>query len=241
MTSADLTSFISSHSQYTIKASTVATGASISNIVTSSTKFLNAPDQPSILILSANKPASNKLISIVEIVKRTLKENGGENARIYQYTKLYSEVRELEPRGGKKGKDKTRDVKNNEDEDEPAFERLRETKLRAVPCLTIFLSTTSVADLKDAYGPLHETQLRKGRYPPTSSYKGLQPCSQIFLDITTTDPLSILHHCITDFEFEPKPPAKTVHQSHLPKSANGSIKPLIFSCPKKPNTTFSDL
>lgn len=104
-------------------------------------------DKSTIVVLTAKARYANKLISIVEIAKRETAANG---TKYFQYNALSSEMievaRESEKSGEKAG-----------DESDDAFEtmgapKLAGTKKRAVPIMTTYLSTTSVRELKSAYG-----------------------------------------------------------------------------------------
>ncbi|CZT17422.1 uncharacterized protein RCC_03256 [Ramularia collo-cygni] len=97
-----------------------------------------------IVALTAKAKAAGKLISIVEIAKRELIQNG---IKCFQYTALRSEVVDVE-----------RSRKNDDEDDEDdAFETMGDvkestTKKRSMPVITIYLSTKSVKELKVAFG-----------------------------------------------------------------------------------------
>lgn len=108
-------------------------------------------DKPVIVALTASQPnATNKLITIVEITKREL---AAKQIKCFQYNALSSEVvdvpRQKKVKGGKDGH-------GAGSESEGAFEtmgesELGETKRRNVPSLTVYLSLSSVRELKVAY------------------------------------------------------------------------------------------
>lgn len=105
--------------------------------------------KPSLVILTARSKAANKLISIVEIIKRDL---AGKGVAVYQYNVLGSEMMEV-PRGGeaKKGVESDADGVG----EEAGFEMMGEkgdVKKRAVPIMTTYLSRGSVKELKVVYG-----------------------------------------------------------------------------------------
>lgn len=113
----------------------------------------NENPKPALISVSAKAPVANKLISIIEIAKRELARN---QANMYQYSALSSEtvpLNQLKGRmkrktgdGGQKG---NRDVESEED----AFETMGEKEqIRAVPVLTVYLSTVRIQELKEAYG-----------------------------------------------------------------------------------------
>jgi hypothetical protein len=120
--------------------------------------------------LTAQAKVANKLISIVEIVKREARKvDPGRN--VFQYSELTTKMIEIprnprpratghaapaQPRGN--GDDAVHnDVEDpDEDEKERAFQTMAEpgptTKLRQIPVMTIYLATTSVRELKSAFG-----------------------------------------------------------------------------------------
>lgn len=125
---------------------------------------------PVVVALQAKSALASKAISVAEIVKRKIKDEG---EKWYQYTKLSSStvdvvvnrpsglskkkkmvnegVRETGDTRGRNTKDS---VDAGEDEDDP-FEELPDTKLtkkNTVTMITIYLSTTPVPELKRLYG-----------------------------------------------------------------------------------------
>jgi hypothetical protein len=125
-----------------------------------------AQSLPPLVTLTAQAKTANKLISIVEIVKREARKVNPSN-KVFQYTELTSKMIEIprEPPARDKPKtalgDKTasgRDDGSPNEEDE-AFETMPEPqqagsimKLRRVPVLTIYLAAVSVRELKVAFG-----------------------------------------------------------------------------------------
>jgi len=90
---------------------------------------------------------ANKLISVVEIAKRELKDN---DQKVYQYNVLGSELIHSAPA--------TKDAVDQDamSDNEPAFEKTEErSTVRNVPTMTIYLSLASVKELKQAYGYLY--------------------------------------------------------------------------------------
>lgn len=125
-----------------------------------------------LVTLSALSKNANKLISIVEIVKRERQTRG---ELMFQYNALTQQLMDV-PREKRKPKvllDAAKATKNGsgdgnddaggsnpeDDEDEDVFETIADpqdglpaTKKRNVPIMTVFLSTVSVKELKAAFG-----------------------------------------------------------------------------------------
>ncbi|KAK5133951.1 hypothetical protein LTR08_007071 [Meristemomyces frigidus] len=127
------------------------TAAIVSNI----TAERAAGEKPVVVSLTAGAKVASKLISIVEIAKRSLI---GQGLPVYQYNVLNSEMIDV-PREPKKksngGADKmARD--GEEDESDDAFQTMGAptgaTKKRNVPVMTIHLSRTPVKELRAQYG-----------------------------------------------------------------------------------------
>lgn len=123
----------------------ISTSTQISNRTSAVLSHLQqaAPQgKPTIVALAAPSKASSKLISIVEIAKRELGEK-----KCFQYTALHTETVRLPDSG---------EAHDDEDGEERAFEAMPGAigtgRRRKVPVLTIYLSTTSVRELKAAYG-----------------------------------------------------------------------------------------
>ena len=125
--------------------------AVISNLETTSTG-----GKAVIVALSAKSRVAGKLISIVEVAKRDL---AGKGIKCFQYNALRSEMVEIDrtPRKAVANNDvgNTREVNDGSDSDD-AFETLSTqpagTKKRLVPVMTVYLSATSVSELKARYG-----------------------------------------------------------------------------------------
>lgn len=136
--------------KYTLLQLSVISSSAISNRTTSliaHIKSTPADSKPAIVALHAKAPVANKLISIVEIAKRELKENG---LSVYQYNALGSALIQSTPA--------TKDATNQDavSDEEPAFEKVDRTPaVRNVPTITTYLSLTSVKELKQAYGYLY--------------------------------------------------------------------------------------
>ncbi|CAD0096115.1 unnamed protein product [Aureobasidium mustum] len=133
--------------KYTLLQLSVISSSSISNRTTSLIAHIKntpADSKPAIVALHAKAPVANKLISIVEIAKRDLKENG---SKVYQYNALGSELIQSTPT--------TKDATNQDDmsDEEPAFEKVEQkTAVRNVSTMTTYLSLTPIKELKQAYG-----------------------------------------------------------------------------------------
>lgn len=133
----------------------VSSAHQISNRTSAVISRLSPSEQPSdgqktvVVTLTAKAKAAGKLISIVEIAKRELKNEG---VKCFQYTALSSALIDVKrrPKGDK------RDAVG-EDESDDAFETMGEvkesaTKKRSVPIITIYLSRTSVKELRVDFG-----------------------------------------------------------------------------------------
>lgn len=133
--------------KYTLLQLSVISSSSISNRTTSLVTHIKstpADNKPAIVALHAKASVANKLISIVEIAKRDLKENA---LKVYQYNALGSELIQTTPTT----KDAT--VQNAMSDEEPAFEKVEQrTAVRNVPTMTTYLSLTPIKELKQAYG-----------------------------------------------------------------------------------------
>jgi Alba len=127
--------------------------------------------KPGVVALYAKGAVANKLVSVIEIAKRTV---AGQKGKIYQYAQLkphpmertssQDAVNEVKGDGKKSGKNETveqEDGSDSEDADyEPAFEttgtpgrtELYDAPLHAVPMLTVFLSRVPVHELAAEYG-----------------------------------------------------------------------------------------
>ncbi|KAI4717010.1 hypothetical protein E4T48_06816 [Aureobasidium sp. EXF-10727] len=133
--------------KYTLLQLSIISSSSISNRTTSLIAHLKstpADSKPAIVALHSKAPVANKLISVVEIAKRELKENA---LKVYQYNALGSELIQIAPA--------TKDATNQDamSDDEPAFEKIQQkTSVRNVPTMTTYLSLTPIKELKQAYG-----------------------------------------------------------------------------------------
>lgn len=123
---------------------------------------------PPLITLTAQAKTANKLISIVEIVKREARKANPRH-KVFQYTELTSKMIEIPRNPPARDKAKTAvgdkasldqddggEVPNEEDE---AFETMPEPqshgstmKLRRIPVLTAYLAAASVRELKVAFG-----------------------------------------------------------------------------------------
>jgi hypothetical protein len=136
--------------KYRVLQLSVISSSSISNrtmSLISHVKSTPEDNKPAVVALHAKAPVVNKLISIVEIAKRDLKDNG---QKIYQYNALGSELVQSTPTA------KPTTEQDAMSDDEPAFEKTEQrTTVRNVPTMTTYLSLTSVKELKQAYGYLY--------------------------------------------------------------------------------------
>jgi hypothetical protein len=126
---------------------------------------------PSLVVLTAQAKAANKLISIVEIIKREARK-ADPGRKVFQYSELTAKMMEIprNPRPGATGhtvpaprpRGNGDDAVGHDggthdgDEKEPAFQTMPEpgptTKLRQTPVMTIYLATKSVRELKLTFG-----------------------------------------------------------------------------------------
>ncbi|CAD0111626.1 unnamed protein product [Aureobasidium uvarum] len=133
--------------KYTVLQLSVISSSSISNRTTSLIAHLKstpADNKPAIVALHAKAPLANKLISVVEIAKRDVKENG---LKVYQYNALGSELVQSAPA--------TKDAANQDamSDDEAAFEKIEQrSAVRNVPTMITYLSLVPIKELKQAYG-----------------------------------------------------------------------------------------
>ncbi|QIW98136.1 hypothetical protein AMS68_003654 [Peltaster fructicola] len=88
-----------------------------------------------VVVLEAQAQAANKMISIVEIAKRELKQQG---TSVFQYTTLESEMSMI----------KRRALPADELEPDNAFDAGDPMKKRAVPLVTIYLCRQAVKELR---------------------------------------------------------------------------------------------
>ncbi|KAH0285895.1 hypothetical protein M436DRAFT_79070 [Aureobasidium namibiae CBS 147.97] len=133
--------------KYAVLQLSVISSSSISNRTTSlinHIKSIPADNKPALVALHAKAAVANKLISIVEIAKRELKDN---DQKVYQYNILGSELIQSTPA--------PKDAVDQDamSDNEPAFEKTEgKHAVRNVPTMTIYLSLASVKELKQAYG-----------------------------------------------------------------------------------------
>jgi hypothetical protein len=136
--------------KYAVLQLSVISSSSISNRTTSLIRHVKSrpeDNKPAIVALHAKAPVVNKLISIIEIAKREMKDNG---QKIYQYNALGSELIQSTPAA------RPATEQDAMSDDEPAFEKPEQkTTVRNVPTMTTYLSLTSVKELKQAYGYLY--------------------------------------------------------------------------------------
>ena len=102
--------------------------------------------------IRAKAKVASKLITIVEIAKRDLVAKG---VKVYQYTSLTSEMVTMKPKSSDQQADSNAAADGqSSDVDEPdAFQTMREKEtVRAIPVMTVYLSTKPIKELKLAYG-----------------------------------------------------------------------------------------
>ncbi len=130
--------------------------------------------KPNLVVLYAKAPTASKLVSIVEVVKRTVAEGDG---RWWQYSVLGQAmqviprkvIKPAETKAGAKRSDADMidvdgdiDIGMESDDDEDSYFETMKTKqerliegtdrVRAVPVLAIYLSRVPVEKLKNVYG-----------------------------------------------------------------------------------------
>jgi hypothetical protein len=155
--------------KYHLKTGAIRSNSAISQVVGDVVTLLARPgpdDKPGIFIIDGRPGVSNKVITIAEVAKRAIAENGGV---YYQYTSCTSEVVEVKNRKDIKMKAPEasgiessgaagNDVRQSEDEE--AFESMAvvsnissqaKPKIRAVPSMKIFMSSFPVPELKALY------------------------------------------------------------------------------------------
>jgi hypothetical protein len=119
-------------------------------------KHLSTPaeaegDKPSLCCLRAQAHSANKLITIIEIAKREL---SGKNIKVYQYNALSSEIipfdTTMKHANGKVPSEE--DGGDDGPDEDDAFQTMgQKDKIRAVPVLTVYVSTEPIKSLKHAY------------------------------------------------------------------------------------------
>lgn len=128
--------------KYNVLSLSVISSTAISNRTSALIQHLKSPasdSKPTLVALHAKAQVANKLISIVEIAKRDLKES---DRKIFQYNALGSELIESKPSENR-----------SLSEDEDAFEPMNQKPtVRNMPTMTTYLSLSSIKELKDAYG-----------------------------------------------------------------------------------------
>lgn len=137
-------------------------GVISSNSVASRTGLLikhlsqqSSEGKKAIASLQAKAPVANKLVSAIEIAKRELSRDG---RKIFQYSALTSETVIVKARAAHQTHGKQLGNTNaaddaEEDEEEEAFEVMAEKdKIQEMPVLTIYLSLSSIKELRDAHG-----------------------------------------------------------------------------------------
>jgi hypothetical protein len=128
------------------------------------------PAKPAVVMLYSKAPVAAKLITIAEITKREIGQNGGE---WFQYNKLDSVVEEkkVNSKGEKGGKVNAESPKDSsamevDGEEDPesegeAFETMKtpferaiegRPKIRSVPVMTLYLSSVRVDSLRKLHG-----------------------------------------------------------------------------------------
>ena len=123
--------------------------------------------KPGVVALYAKAPVANKLVSVIEIAKRSLQKD---DQRLYQYSQLSSELVALGHKADRReqraqgtsaksesglGPPVPPDGDDEDEGDEPAFEPMdvpQAKRVRAVPVLTVYLSRVSVKELAAEFG-----------------------------------------------------------------------------------------
>ncbi|KAI5196892.1 hypothetical protein E4T39_07586 [Aureobasidium subglaciale] len=125
----------------------VISSTSISNRTTALLAHIKSTpgdSTPAVVALKAKASVANKLVSIVEIAKRELKDAG---SKVYQYNALASELIESKPAT----KDTTDHVALSDEE--AAFQDVEQkTTVRNVPVMTTYLSLEPIKELRNAHG-----------------------------------------------------------------------------------------
>jgi hypothetical protein len=141
--------------KYELSQLKVISSTQISNRVAAVTSQLTIPPidgKPTIVALTAKAKDANKLISVVEIAKRELAAAG---SKVFQYNALGSEMVKIPRVKPSKGKPTDGVGVQEGDESDDAFETMGASdgmKKRLLPTMTTYLSTTSIKELRTAYG-----------------------------------------------------------------------------------------
>ncbi|KAK3710083.1 hypothetical protein LTR37_010514 [Vermiconidia calcicola] len=139
--------------KYDVIKFTVAGSTQLSSRTAAVVAKLKSPlpdSKPVLVALTAKARIASKLISVVEIAKR---EMAASKIGIYQYNALGSEMSEISPRP----ENKRVAQPNSDGESDDAFETMgaqnadRTTK-KSAPLMTTYLSTTSIKEMRNAYG-----------------------------------------------------------------------------------------
>ena len=106
--------------------------------------------KPPLCRIQAKAKVANKLISIVEIVKRDLKAKG---VTMCQYSSLTSELVTLKQNDETNGtKPASSDLTDREEGDDSFQTMVEKDKIRSVPVMTVILSGQAIKDLRSALG-----------------------------------------------------------------------------------------
>jgi hypothetical protein len=123
-------------------------------------------EKPRVVVLKAKAGVAAKMISVAEIAKREIGKEGG---RWWQYCCVEGVIQEVKEKAGEGekgdgGKRKGMDDgegKEDSEEESTAFETMKtpferanegETKVRAVPVMSLYLSRVRIEGLRKAYG-----------------------------------------------------------------------------------------
>ncbi|CAF9905106.1 MAG: hypothetical protein GOMPHAMPRED_003038 [Gomphillus americanus] len=123
--------------------------------------FADKNPRPGVIVIDARASDATKMLSVIEIAKREI-EAEERSGKWFQYSRVSSELTKI-PRQLKNASNQMEDDAPDRDEAEsdnkhdavaskdPATEDI-DTKLRAVPVLTIYMTRISIPELKQEFG-----------------------------------------------------------------------------------------
>jgi hypothetical protein len=124
------------------------------SIISKLASVLDKDAKSPLIVLHASSREANKLISVVEIVKRDLT---AKSVNFCQYTALSSKIVEVERTSKATTPEHARADAVEGEESDDAFQTMGAvdgsgTKKRTVPMMTVYLSSQPVKELRNEYG-----------------------------------------------------------------------------------------
>ena len=159
-----LTKALDSLESYDLRVLSIISSTKIRNKVQQATQTITsastgeAQKGPIVLVLTAREGVASKLVTIVEVTKRNLNDV---KVPWYQYSYIEPKTIEIPRKTSNTDRHENASEDDDQDEGQPAFETMLppmerklmdKPKFRAVPIMTIFLSRSSIKELRDAYG-----------------------------------------------------------------------------------------